>query len=110
MFEIQGLVESNCLASNRLDDSFFRLRVVLDARLKRLLDLVLPRGRRDDDAVAGLPAGDGFFERDFGSAFLRRCAELEPGATHRRAMEIHAAAAIDDRGAGFLVVAFDVMK
>ena len=59
----------------------------------------------DDDAVAGLPAGDRLGERDRAVARLRGGAELDPGAAQRRAVEVHAAAAADDRRARLLVQA-----
>src|SRR5262249_13135363 len=65
-------------------------------------------GARDDDLVADFPAADALGQRERSFALLGGGAELNPGTTHGCAMEIHAAAAADDGGAGFLVHAFHV--
>jgi len=109
MLEVRGLIERDLFAFDRLDEAFLGLAVALEARRReRLLPFVLARGGRKDDAIADAPAGDGLFEGDLGFAGFDRGAELEPCATHRRAMKLHAAAAADDRGARFLVEAADV--
>src|SRR5262249_26790700 len=67
-------------------------------------------GGGDDDAVAGLPAGDRLAEHDAIGAYLRGFAEPHPGAAERCAVEVHASAAADDRRTRLLVHAVEVMQ
>src|SRR5205085_3532896 len=77
------------------------------AGAERLPLFVLPRGRGQDDAVADPPAVHRLGERDRGVTGFRRGAELDPGAAQGGAVEVHVAAAADDRGARLRVQARD---
>src|SRR5262249_19666131 len=66
--------------------------------------------RRQDDAVADAPTGNGLGQGDVGGAGLRRGVEFEPGAAQRGAVKVHAAAAADDGRTRFLVHAVDVVQ
>ena len=108
--ELERAIEGEFGAVDGFDEAFLGLAVVADAGLERLLHLVLAGGRGEDDAVADAPAGDRLLERHLRLTSFDRGAELEPGAAHGGAVELHAAAAADDGGAGFLVHAFEVVQ
>src|SRR5205814_9638572 len=57
--------------------------------LERFLDFVLPRRRRDDDAIADAPVGHAADRADLAIARLRRLIELGPSIDERRAVQIH---------------------
>src|SRR5262249_40998032 len=61
----------------------------------------------EDDPVAGPPAGDGLGKCHRAVAGPGGGAELDPGVIHRGAVEIHAAAAANDRGARLPVHALE---
>ena len=93
------------------DDAFFGVDVLVAIDgTTRAACVVGALSGGDEDLVADLPTGDRLIERDGGRALLRRRVEADPGARHRRTVNIHASAAADDGGPGEFVGAFDVME
>ena len=91
---LQRLVQSNLGAVDGLDEALLGRIVLFVAQI--------PCGR-DDDPIAGFPAGDGLGERDGAVALHGGRAQLDPGSAQRRAVEVHAAATADDGRARVLV-------
>ena len=128
VLELQGPVEGQAVTAEGDDGAFLgedgdaRLgigpvaAVALLLRAWRVAGLPPPRaagavvapGGRDDHPVAGPPAGDGLGEGHGGAPRRRRGPELDPGAVHRGAVEVHPAAAADDGRAGLPVHPLDV--
>src|SRR5262249_26972670 len=101
--EGEGLVEGNPGPVDGLYNPLLGLRVVADAGAESLLRLDLAGGRGQDHPVADAPAGDGLAERYRAVPLLRGVPQFEPGAAERGAVEVHAAAAADDRRERLLV-------
>ncbi len=99
MVECERRIERQLIGRDRRDDPLLGLRVVFRVRAEGLRDLVLPRRRGQQHAVAGAPAGDLFRERNRRVARVHGRAELHPGVIQLRAVKLHPPAAADDRRA-----------